>query len=131
MNTLFDYLTHVKGIEYILALLFLVGYILYAELLKPMPFKTIKETTEENVKFMEKAGLANILKTLGRAAAAPFIGLGYVIALPFLFVFAIGEAALRGIVGMARRSISFGWRPMEAYLSGRKKKRGQKKKEED
>ena len=130
MNTLFDYLTHVKGIEYILALLFLAGYILYAEFLKPTPFKTMRETTEENVKFMEKAGFANILKTLGRAAAAPFIGLGYIIALPFVFIFAIGGAVLHGIVGMARRSSSFGWRPMEAYLSGRKKRKGERKKEE-
>ncbi len=130
MNTLFDYLTHVKGIEYILALLFLAGYILFAELLKPTPFKTIRETTKENVEFVGKTGYKSILKTVSRTVAAPFIGLAYVAALPFVFMFAIGTAALHGIVGMAHRSISFGWRPMEAYLSGRKKRKGEKRKEE-
>jgi hypothetical protein len=130
MYTLYDYITHVKGVEYIIALLFMAGYILYAEKLKPKPFKTVTETAKEDMASIEKTGYKSILKTLGRVVAAPFIGLTYVAVLPFAFLFAIGIAALHGIVNTARRSISFGWRPMEAYLSGRKKRKGEKKKEE-
>ena len=129
MYTIYDYLTHVKGIEYLLALLFMAGYILYAELLKPKPFKTLKETAKEDLDFMKGIGPRNILRTLGRVVAAPFIGLAYVFVLPFVFMFTLGTTVLHNVLSVARRSIAFGWRPLEAYLTGRKKaeekKRGQ------
>jgi 4-hydroxybenzoate polyprenyltransferase len=130
MYTLYDYLTRVKGVEYIISLLFIAGYILYAEILKPKPFKTVTETAKEDLEFIKKAGYKNVLKTLGRIVAAPFIGLAYVVALPFAFMFAIGTAALHGIFSLVHGSIPFGWRPLEAYLTGKKKKREEKKKDE-
>jgi len=129
MHTLFDYLTHVKGVEYIIALLFMVGYILYAEMLKPRPFKSVTETAKEDLEFVKKAGYKGVLKTLGKIAAAPFIGLAYVIVLPFAFVFTLAKIALNGILGLAGRSIAFGWRPMEAYLAGKRKRGIEKKKD--
>jgi hypothetical protein len=129
MYTLFDYLTRVKGVEYIIALLFMAGYILYAEILKPKSFKTLKETAKEDLAFMKETGSKNILKMLGRIVAAPFIGLAYVVALPFAFMFALGRVALHGILGMARKSIAFGWRPMEAYLTGKRKRKEEKREE--
>jgi hypothetical protein len=127
MYTLYDYLTHVKGIEYLISLLFIAGYILYAEILKPKPFKTVTEDAKEDLKFVEDTGFRNILKTLGRIVAAPFIGLAYVVALPFAFMFAIGTAALHGVLSMAHRTMYFGWRPLEAYLTGKKKRKEEKK----
>jgi len=38
MHTLIDFTTHVKGVEYIISVLAITGYILYAEILKPKPF---------------------------------------------------------------------------------------------
>ena len=127
MFTLYDYLTHVKGVEYIMALLFMAGYIIYAEILKPRPFKAITETTKEDMAFMGKKGYKGLFKTLGRIMAAPFIGLAYVVALPVAFLVAVGMAVVHSIVGVAHRSMSFGWRPMEAYLSGKTKRRKEKK----
>ncbi len=122
MNTLFDFLTHVKGIEYIISILFIVGYIIYAELLKPKPFRTLVESGREDLEFIKRAGFPNTLKTIGKIVAAPFIGLAYAIALPFVFAYAVGTAALSGVLSLAGRSVSFGWRPTEAYLAGKKKK---------
>ena len=131
MNTLFDFTTHIKGIEYILAVLFIGGYILYWEVLKPRPFSALKESGKEDLEYLKQTGYKSTLKSLGRIAAAPFIGLAYVILLPFGFIGALGYATVSlagkgvsGVLSLAGRSTSFGWRPTEAYLTG--KKRGKK-----
>lgn len=58
--------------------------------------------------------------------SGPVIGLLYVVFLPFIGIAMVAAAAGRGLVtGMASligKSISFGWRPRNAYLSGKKKK---------
>lgn len=123
MNSLYDLLTHAKGVEYIMAILFITGYILYAEVLKPKPFKSLVNSGKEDLEYIKKTGYRNTLKMIGRIASAPFIGLFYVVSLPFIFVYALGAVALNGIFGLAGKSVSFGWRPTEAYLGGKKKEK--------
>ncbi len=130
MHTLFDYITHVKGVEYIISILFIAGYILYAEVLKPKPFKTLKESGKEDLDFVRNNRSA-AFATIKKIATAPFIGLAYIVSLPFVFAYAIGTAALNGLLGMAGKSASFGWRPTEAYLAGKKKKKEEKKEDEE
>ncbi len=127
MHTLFDFLTYVKGIEYIIALLSIAGFILLWEILKPKPFNILVHSAKEDLEYVRKTGYRNILKTMGKVVAAPFIGLFYVIVLPFAFFFAVAYTAINSVLGLAGRSVSFGWRPAEAYLAGKKKR---KKKEE-
>ncbi|HYA31204.1 MAG TPA: hypothetical protein VED67_00485 [Thermodesulfovibrionales bacterium] len=129
MYTLYDYLTHVKGVEYIISILFIAGYILYAEVLKPKPFRTLKESGKEDFEFVRNNRGATF-STFKKIVAAPFIGLAYVVSLPFAFLYALGTAAIGGILGLAGRSASFGWRPTEAYLAGKKKKMEEKKQDE-
>ncbi len=129
MNTLYDYLTHIKGVEYLISIGFIAAYIIYVEVLKPKPFKTLKEAGREDLDFV-RDHKDSTLTTIKRIVAAPFIGIGYVIMLPFAFAYAVGTAALNGILGMAGRSASFGWRPTEAYLAGKKKKKEEKKEDE-
>lgn len=134
MHTLIDFMTHVKGVEYVISVLAITGYVLYAEILKPKPFKSLKQSAGEDMRHMRSEGARSVLRTAGRLAAAPFIGLAYVIALPFVFAYTLG-AELTGMaaqafgkaVGMAGRTASFGWRPVEAYLGGRKDKKDTKK----
>jgi hypothetical protein len=61
----------------------------------------------------------------------PFIGLAYVIALPFVSIATMVALLSRKIVGgifnLLGNLVSFGWRPGEAYLGGKKKKRDRKK----
>jgi hypothetical protein len=115
---MFDFITHVKGIEYILSLTFIAGYVLFWEVLKPKPFKKVKETGQEDLAYVKQNGMKNNLKLAGKIAAAPFVGLLYVILLPVGLVSALSYALVSGVVG---KNTSFSWRPAEAYLSGKKK----------
>ena len=120
MNSMFDFITHVKGIEYILSLTFIAGYVLFWEILKPRPFQKVKETGQEDLAYVKQNGLKNTLKLAGKIAAAPFVGLLYVILLPVGLVSALSYAVVAGVAG---KNTSFSWRPAEAYLSGKKKTR--------
>ena len=127
MYTLVDFITHVKGIEYIMSILAIGGFLLFWEALKPTPFRTVVETGKDDLNYIEQAGgTRHILKSVGKIAAAPFIGLVYIVMLPigFFAALAIGvvNLAMKGAASIAGTSMTFEWRPMEAYLAGRKKK---------
>jgi hypothetical protein len=101
---------------------------LYWEVLKPKPFSALKESGKEDLEYIRQTGYKGTMRSLGKIAAAPFIGLAYVILLPFGFIGALGYAAFSlvgkgasAVLGMAGKSTSFGWRPTEAYLAGKKK----------
>ncbi len=51
----------------------------------------------------------------------------YVIFLPLIIniyaMYFLGKRLFGGVMTQARRSVSFGWRPTEAYLAGKGKKR--------
>ncbi|PKL52579.1 MAG: hypothetical protein CVV37_00580 [Nitrospira bacterium HGW-Nitrospira-1] len=55
--------------------------------------------------------------------SAPFIGLAYIVALPAVFAYALGSAAVNGMLTLTGKEASFGWRPAESYLSGKKKEK--------
>jgi hypothetical protein len=118
MNSMFDFITHVKGIEYILSLTFIAGFILYWEVLKPKPFQKVKETGKEDLEYVKQNGMKDTLKMAGKIAAAPFVGLLYIILLPMGFISALSYAVVSGIAGKGE---AFSWRPAEAYLFGKKK----------
>jgi len=122
MNSMFDFITHVKGIEYILSLALIAGYLLVWEALKPRPFRTVKETGREDLAHLRQTGMKNTLKLAGKIVAAPFIGLLYVVLLPVGLVSALSYSLIAGVAGTSE---SFSWRPMEAYFSGKKKTRKQ------
>lgn len=62
--------------------------------------------------------------------AGPIIGLAYVITLPFAWIavslFVLAQRLVNVMAGMANKSTSFGWRPIEAYLAGRRRKKERK-----
>jgi hypothetical protein len=63
--------------------------------------------------------------------AGPLIGLFYVISLPFIgiatFLAFLAGKVVNSLLSVIGKSLSFGWRPKEAYLSGKKKtKKGSK-----
>lgn len=137
MQTYVDFITHVKGVEYILSVLTIAGFIVFLEVLKPRPFRTILETTKDDLAYMKETGYATTLRTVKRMFAAPFIGLAYVIALPFVFTYALATELLRmaadgleRMLGLAGKTVFFGWRPMEAYFGGKKGKKEKERKEQ-
>jgi len=59
----------------------------------------------------------------------PIIGLLYAILMPIIGIATVTIVAVSKVLGalydLAAKSISFGWRPKNAYLSGKKKKKKQ------
>ena len=56
MHTMYDYITHIKGVEYILALACIAGYLLFSEVLKARPFATVKSGGKEDLEYMRQMG---------------------------------------------------------------------------
>ena len=81
--------------------------------------------SEHTIYIKAKSGLVLI--------AGPIIGLIFAVFLPFTGIVMIlgefGKKVADSAVGHAAQSVSFGWRPIEAYLTGRKKRKEAQKKE--
>ncbi len=129
MHTLVDFVTHIKGVEYIISVLTIAGFILYWEALKPQPFRSLARAASDDINHMRQNG-PDTRRAFKRLCAAPFIGLAYVVTLPFVFFAALSTeaaglavAGTRKVLGSATRTATFGWRPTEAYLAGRKDKK--------
>lgn len=130
MYTLVDFITHVKGTEYILSILFIAGFLVLWEVLKPAPFRTVTAAGRDDLAHIRQTGFGTVLKSAGKLAAAPFIGLAYLLMLPvgfaamlFLGAFNLAVKGVNGILGALGTNMSFEWRPLEAYLSGKKRKK--------
>jgi hypothetical protein len=127
MFTLVDFITHVKGIEYLMSVSAIAGFLIFWEVLKPRPFKTVVETGKDDLSYIEQTGgFRNVMKSVGKIAAAPFIGLAYIVMLPvgFFAALVIGAVnlAMKGAASIVGKSATFEWRPVEAYLAGKKRK---------
>lgn len=154
MKTLFDFITQVKGIEYLIAVSAIGVFILFVEVLKPRPFSSMIETAREDLRQIgQTGGYAGVLRTAGHVVAAPFLALAYIVSLPFVFLFAVnlvlvenvgravdvtavwmGRMIISNTYALARAfsaSASFGWRPQEAYFLGRKGRKTTDRKKED
>jgi hypothetical protein len=127
MYTLVDFVTQIKGVEYILSILAIGGFLLLWEILKPAPFRTLVDNGKQDLDHIRNSGFADFLKSMGKLAAAPFIGLAYLAMLPvgFSAALVIGgtNVMLKGFNSILGRNMSLGWRPMEAYFSGRKRRK--------
>lgn len=97
MHTLFDFMTHMKGVTYLIAVSAIGLFILLWEMLKPKPFKSMIDTAKgDATQIRQSGGLAVVLKTAGHVAAVPFLGVAYIVALPFLFVYGLGRVLTGG-----------------------------------
>jgi hypothetical protein len=67
------------------------------------------------------------MSTAAVLLVGPVMGLLYAVFLPFIGIAMtlklIGKKLTTGLVHAAVKSATFGWRPIEAYLIGRKKKK--------
>jgi len=66
--------------------------------------------------------------------AAPVIGLVFAVFLPFIGIVmalsVVGKKLAQGVQAAAAGSMSFGWRPVQAYLVGRKAKKAARARKE-
>lgn len=115
MHTMFDFTTYVKTVEYVLALASIAGYIVFWEILKPKPFKTLMETSSDDMKHVMSEGYEGNKRSVMNMVGAAITGAMYLAMVPLAFTMA-------AIFKVSGESASFGWSPVEAYLAGRRKK---------
>lgn len=89
MHTLFDFITHIKAVEYILSIMFIVVFLLYWEILKVRPFKTLTNTTGKDLAYIRESGKQHFVEKI---ATALFLTLTYAVSLPFVFAYAVLSA---------------------------------------
>ena len=144
--TLFDFITQVKGAEYLIAVSAIGLFILLWQVLSLRPFKGMMDTAKEDLKFINQGGgYAGVARTAGHVVAAPFLAIAYIAALPFVFLYSVSLVIVEGVeqaidvsaAWMARMiaanrdalarvmdvSTSFSWRPQESYFLGRKRRK--------
>ncbi|MDH5511500.1 MAG: hypothetical protein OEZ32_14260 [Nitrospinota bacterium] len=102
MNTLFDFITHIKGVEYLLAIGFIGLFILIWESLSPRPFGAMLAVGRDDLDHMRHAGVREVVRTAVHTAAAPFLVIAYVAMVPVAFVTGLGLALRRWQAGLGR-----------------------------
>lgn len=79
---------------------------------------------DRNIMFVKLPAAAVLL-------AGPLVGLLYAVFLPFIGIamtlILVGRKLAVGLVHMAVKSTSFGWRPIESYLDGKQRKKREPK----
>ncbi len=117
MHTLFDFISNVNAVQYGIALLSIVGFILFSEVLKANPFEGLRESVAEDVRFIKTQDKGTRLQLIKNVAMAPFYFLSYLVSVPVLFVQGMAEPIGRGFGAVT----TGGWSPVRAYFAGRRK----------
>ena len=113
MHTLFDFVTRVNGIQYLLALFFVLGVIVFFEIMKPRPFKGLAALAAEDAQFLKTLWKERDFQLLKNLAMAPVYLVIYLAAVPLLF--------LKGMAEPVGAMTSAGWSPVRAYFTGARK----------
>jgi hypothetical protein len=75
---------------------------------------------------MQQTGYRDLIKSIGKIALVPFIGLAYLVMLPVGLAAALliggTNLMLKGLGTILGKNMTFDWRPMEAYFSGKNNK---------
>ena len=78
---------------------------------------------DEKARYIKASGAVVLL-------FGPVLGLLFAVFLPFIgiamAVTLAGKKIGGGLAGLAARSVSFGWRPVEAYLAGKQRRKASK-----
>ena len=122
MHTLFDFVSNVNAVQYGLALLFVLGFIIFTEILKAKPFQELVQSAAEDVKFIKAQGRERNTQLIKNIASAPVYLATYLVAVPFLFIQGMSEPIGRGFGSLT----TAGWSPVRAYFTGRKKSKKSK-----
>jgi hypothetical protein len=117
MHTLFDFISNVNAVQYGIALLSIAGFVIFSEALKANPFKGLRETVAEDVRFIKAQDKGTRIQMAKNVAMAPLYFLTYLASVPVLFVQGMTEPIGRGIGAMT----TGGWSPVRAYFAGRRK----------
>ncbi|MBI4685451.1 MAG: hypothetical protein HY755_09660 [Nitrospirae bacterium] len=117
MHTLFDFISNVNAMQYGLALFFILGFIIFYEILKPKPFEGLLKSAADDVKFIKAQRKETSVQLIKKIALAPMYILFYLAAVPVLFVQGFSIPLGKGIATVT----SAGWSPVRAYFTGSRK----------
>jgi hypothetical protein len=99
------------------------------EVLKPKPFATVVSTSKDDLAHLRQSG--DTTRHVKQLVSAPFIGLAYIVIMPVgFFVVLLSEGvnlAVKGVSTLVGKDVSFDWRPMEAYFTGKQRKQNEAK----
>jgi len=117
MHTLFDYISNVNATQYGLSLLFIFGFIVFTEILKPRPFEGLLKAAADDAGSIKSLGKEPVVRLIKNIASAPVYIMLYLAAVPLLFVRGMAVLLGKGIGDVT----SAGWSPVRAYFTGRRK----------
>lgn len=117
MHTLFDYISTVNGIQYLLMLTFIIGFILFLELMKPRPFAGLTRIAADDIGFFRTQSVETRLRSVKRLFVAPVYAMLYIAAIPVLFIHGVAVIFSRVITALTWVS----WSPVRAYFRGSRK----------
>jgi hypothetical protein len=123
MHTLFDFTSSVSAVQYLLSLLFILGFIIFNEILKPMPFEGLLKAVSEDIRFIRSQKKVEVTRLIKNITLAPVYALFYFASLPALFIQGVTVIIGKGLVDVS----SAGWSPLRAYFTGRRKAKKSKK----
>lgn len=119
-NTMFDYMSASNGLQYLMALGFIAGFlILWEVLMSTRPFRALFSSIAEDLRFTRELGIGGVVAIAKSTVQAAVLVAVYLAAVPLLFAQGLGSAAFRGVSA----GVSFGWSPIRAYFTGRKQGR--------
>jgi hypothetical protein len=127
MHTLFDFISNVNAVQYVIALLSIIGFIVFGEVLKVRPFQGLRESVAEDVRFIKTQDKGTRLQLIKNVAMAPLYFLSYLASLPVLFAKGMAEPIGRGFGAVT----TGGWSPVRAYFAGRGKTKKSKADDSD
>ncbi len=117
MHTLYDFVSETNGIQYLLAVLSIVGFIIFIEIFKPKPFKGLSRMIDDDVVFVKEQGKSSNLQFIKNTLTGGAYAALYVAAIPLLFMHGVAVLMSRLFT-----SVSYiGWSPVRAYFTGRNK----------
>ncbi len=116
MHTLYDFISEVNAMQYLLAVVSVAGFIIFIEIFKPKPFKGLSKMIAEDVGFVKEQGKGNNIQLVKNAITGSAYAALYIISIPLLFLHGVS-------VLMSRLFTLFtyiGWSPVRAYFAGKK-----------
>lgn len=123
MHTLFDFISDVNATQYGIALLSVLGFTVFYEILKPKPFQGLLKSFADDAAYIRESGKEGSFRLLRNIAVAPAYLLIYLAAVPVLFIQGLTMTVGKGLATVT----SAGWSPVRAYFTGREKSKKSRK----
>lgn len=119
MYTLYDYISEVNAMQYLLALLFIFGFIIFFEIFKPKPFRGLSRMIDDDVVFVKEQGRASNLQLIKNTLTGSAYAMLYIAVVPLLFLHGVAV-----LMSKLFTSVTYiGWSPVRSYFAGKNRRK--------